>query len=191
MQALFQTFFSTVFVPSSLKERAHRRYWWQAALFILVITALQMFSLAGKYEFSAAQLGTGIALCWGSSVLTWWLLALLLHFTSDLLGGRGRFADTMTGLGLASLPFIFCIPLSSLPNMLGRTGYTLALLGNMGLVFWGLTLCVIALSAAQAFSIDRAIGSVILGFVFALALLLGGTLLGGLQVFFWVSQLLT
>jgi len=191
MQALLQTFFSTVFIPSSLKERAHRTYWWQAAVFILITTALQTFSLAGKYEFSAVQLAMGIALCWGSSIISWWLLALLLHFTADLLGGEGRFADTMTGLGLASLPFIFCIPLSSLPNMLGRTGHTLALLGNMGLIFWGLTLCVLALSAAQKFSVDRAIGSVILGFVFALALVLGGTLLGGMQLFFWASQLLT
>lgn len=191
MQALFQTFFSTIFEPSSLRERAHRHYWWHAAVLILLITSLQTFSLAGKHHFSVAQTGLALALFSGSSLLIWWIATLLLHFTADLLGGQGRFADTMAGIGLATLPFVLSSPLNALPNMLGRMGHTLALVGYMALILWGIILCVLGLSAAQHFSSDRAMGALVLGCVFAFALFFGGTLLGGLQIFFWLAQSLT
>lgn len=191
MQGLCQTFFSTLFQPASLKQYAHRRYWWQAAVLVLLIATFEAFSAAGEYRLSAGQMGLLLGITWGSALLSWWLTALLLQFTADLFGGRGRFADTMTGVGLAVVPFVLLSPLLALPNLLGRTGYTLGLLGAMGLIFWGLSLCVIGLSAAQHFSIDRSIGALVLGFVFAIALVLGGALLGMMQISFWISQLLS
>ena len=109
----------------------------------------------------------------------------MLHFTADLFGGKGRFADTMTGVGLAALPLIFIAPLQALPNLIGNLGYTLNLLGNMGLTFWVLALLTMALRHSESFSLDRSIGSLILAFVINLAFIFSIGLLFMLQLMNW------
>lgn len=136
---------------------------------------------------SSTQLSFALLLSWGGALLFWWLSTLLLHFSADLFGGSGRFADTMTGVGLAWVPLILAAPLAALPNLLGRMGHTVSLLAWMGLLFWVLALMCLALSHAEKFSLDRAIGSLILSSVFAVTLIFAGGMWLSMQIFFWIS----
>jgi len=190
LQGLLQTTFSTLFHPSeAFQSRAHRSHWWQAATLLWLISSLLTFSAAGNVGLSAGQMAMGLVIGWGSTLLCWWICSMLLHFSSEIFGGQGRLADTMTSVGLACLPLIFIAPMTALPNLFGTTGYTLALLGWMGLIFWVLALLTLALSAAQRFSLDRSIGALILGVIVSAALVCGSVALFVLQLFFWGAQL--
>ncbi|MBF2054771.1 MAG: YIP1 family protein [Candidatus Sericytochromatia bacterium] len=187
---LFQTAYLTLFDPASaFAMRAQKAFWWQAASFVWLAASLLSFSQSGASRLSAGSMALGLVLSWGSLFLIWWLSAMLLHFSAELFGGQGKLSDTMTATGLALLPLIFIAPLKALPNILGKAGYTLSLLGWMGICFWVLALTVMGLSAAQKFSLDRSIGSLILGLMLAAALLTLSLVLLGLQLIFWGAQL--
>lgn len=184
MPALFQTVYSTLFEPAQmLSHYARRNYWWQAAIIVLLSATLWLFTSLGLAQ--SQRLGLSLVIVWGSAFLIWWWSSLMLHFSADLLGGRGRFADTMTGVGLAALPLIFIAPLQALPNLLGNLGYTLSLLGQMGLAFWVLALVTQALRHSEAFSLDRSIGSLILAFAINLAFVFSLGLIFMLQLMNW------
>lgn len=185
MNGFFETVFLTLFRPAlASQERIQKRYWWQAALLVWLSTTLVTFSLE-----QAAPMGLRLAVSWLSSLLLWWLGSLMLHFCADLFGGKGRFADMMTGTGLAVTPLILSAPLAALPNLLGNFGHTLSLLAWMGLSFWVLALLALNLSRAESFSLDRSLGTLILSGAFSAALLFALGLLGLLQIFLWGAML--
>lgn len=189
-QGLFQTAYLTLFDPvSAFTQRAQKAFWWQAAIFVWLAASLLSFSQRGASQLSTGSMALGLLLSWGSLFLIWWLSAMLLHFSAELFGGQGKLSDTMTATGLALLPLIFTAPLKALPNILGKAGYTLSLLGWMGICFWVVALTVLGLSAAQKFSLDRSIGSLILGLMLAAGLITLSLVLLGLQLVFWGAQL--
>jgi len=184
MPAILQVYYSTLFEPAQkLAQFARRQYWWQAAVAVLLSATLMLFTELGVAQ--TQRLGFSLLIVWGSAFIVWWWCSLMLHFTADLFGGKGRFADTMTGVGLAALPLIFIAPLQALPNLIGNPGYTLNLLGNMGLTFWVLALLTMALRHSESFSLDRSIGSLILAFVINLAFIFSIGLLFMLQLMNW------
>ncbi|MGV3526724.1 MAG: Yip1 family protein [Candidatus Sericytochromatia bacterium] len=189
MSDLFQTLFVAWFRPAELGARAHRAHWWQAAVLLWLTTSLHVLLQAGRAEWGQGQVFLGLLISWASSFFLWWLGTLLLHFSADLFGGRGRFADTMTATGLAVAPLVLLAPVAALPNVFGNFGYTLHLLAQMGLGFWCLALLVMSLSHAERFSLDRAVGAVVLSSVFAGALVGGAGLLLVFQFLFWLGQL--
>lgn len=186
MQGFFATFFDVLFRPGAI-EPVNRSQWWQSALLVWLVSTVM--SLSGATGLSGAQISLALGAGWLTSLLLWWVSALLLHFTADLFGGQGRFADTMTGIGLALAPMIFIAPLHSLPNLLGTLGHTLALLGSMGLIFWTAALLAKHLGSAERFSLDRSLGALVLGGVFAAALLMASGLSALLQVILWGAML--
>lgn len=189
-KGLFQTAYLTLFDPvNAFSERAKRQFWWQAASLVWLVASLLSFSQSGASRLPAGTMALGLALSWGSLFLIWWLSAMLLHFSAELFGGQGKLSDTMTATGLALLPLIFIAPLNALPNVLGKIGYTLNLLGWMGICFWVIALLVLGVSAAQQFSLDRSIGSLILTLMLGAALILLSLVLLGLQLVFWGAQL--
>lgn len=183
MQHLLQTVYFTLFEPAQIGKHSHKRIWWQAALIIWLVSTLLVFTQAGNQ--ASPPIGLALITAWLGSFLGWWGFSLLLHFSADIFGGQGRFADTMTAVGLSSLPLLFLAPLAALPNLLGTWGYTLSLLGKMALVFWLLALLVLAIHHSEAFSLDRAIGALIL--TVGVMLILGVTtiILFGLQLTLW------
>ncbi len=184
MPAILQTVYSTLFEPAQMLEHYTRRqYWWQAAVAVLLSATLWLFTQLGLAHNQ--HLGLSLLIVWGSAFIIWWWCSLMLHFSADLFGGKGRFADTMTAVGLAALPLIFIAPLQSLPNLIGDLGYTLNLLGQMGIAFWVLALLTLGLGHSEAFSLDRSIGSLILAFVINLAFIFSIGLIFMLQLMNW------
>lgn len=189
MSDLFQTLFVAWFRPAELGGRARRAHWWQAAVLLWLVTSLQVLLQAGRADWAQSQVFLGLLISWATSFFLWWLGTLMLHFSADLFGGRGRFADAMTATGLAAAPLLLLAPVAALPNLFGNVGYTLSLLAQMGIGFWCLALLVLALSQAERFSLDRAVGAVVLSSVFAGALAGGAGLLVVFQLVFWLGQL--
>lgn len=186
MIALLDTVYTTLFRPAE-PMRIQGRQWWQAATLVWLVSSLQ--TLGSASGLKPAQLGLALLVGWLSSLLLWWLASLMLHFTADLFGGQGRFADCMTGIGLALTPLLLSAPVNALPNLLGDAGHTLGLLAWMGLLFWVLALLARNLSRAESFSLDRSLGALILSGVFTFALLGVSGLLSLLQIFLWGAML--
>ncbi|MEZ0374430.1 MAG: YIP1 family protein [Candidatus Sericytochromatia bacterium] len=188
MQALLDTVFTTLFQPGpALQARIHRRHWWQAATLVWLVSSLLTFSAAAR--LTPAQMGLALLCGWLAMLMLWWLASLMLHFTSDLFGGQGRFADCMTGIGLALTPLMLAAPVNALPNLLGDAGHTLAMLAWMGLLFWVVALLARNLSTAESFSLDRSLGALILSGIFVAALMFASGLLGLLEIFLWGAML--
>ena len=188
MQGLLETVYSTLFRPgTAVYARVNRRHWWQAAVLVWLVSTLLTFSAASGLH--GGQIGLALLAGWLSTLLIWWLGSLMLHFCADLLGGQGRFADTMTGTGLSLTPLMFAAPLGALPNLLGQAGHTLGLLAWMGLIFWVAALLAKHLCAAEAFSLDRSLGSLVLSGVFFAALFFAAGLLLVLEIFLWGAML--
>jgi hypothetical protein len=177
----FDTLYLNLFRPGgALKQCIHRRYFWQAAVTLWLGGSFLTFSQA-----HGAAVGLRLAMTWLGGFLLWWLGTLMLHFCADLFGGQGRFADLMTATGLAFTPLLLSAPLSALPNALGGLGHTLSLLGWLGLGFWILALLALYLSKAESFSLDRALGALILSASLTGALVFALGVLGMLQIFAW------
>ncbi len=186
MQGFLATYFDVLFHPGS-NTRIDRQHWWQAAVLVWLVSSI--LSLSAANGLSGAQISLALAAGWLGSLLMWWVSTLLIHFTADLFGGQGRFADTMTGIGLAIAPMMFIAPLQALPNLFGNLGHTLALLGGMGLLFWTAALLAKHLRIAERFSLDRSLGALILACVFATALVAVSGISILLQIFVWAARL--
>lgn len=186
MQALLSTVYSTLFQPGRA-DLTHRSHWWQAAVLVWLVSSVATFSAA--HALNPGTLALALISGWLGAALLWWLSTLMLHFCADLFGGQGRFADTMTGVGLAVTPLILLAPVNALPNLLGQAGHTASLLAWMGLVFWVGALITRNLCAAEGFSLDKSLGALILSGVFMGALLFSGGLLLLLKIFLWGAML--
>lgn len=188
MVGLLETVYTTLFRPGpALQARIHRHHWWQAATLVWLVSSIQ--TLSNSAGMNPGHIGLALVIGWLACLLFWWLASLMLHFTADLFGGQGRFADCMTGIGLAITPLILAAPVNALPNLLGNTGHTLALLAWMGLCFWVLALLARNLSTAESFSLDRSLGALVLSGIFGMALIFMSGLLSILQIFLWGALL--
>lgn len=188
MLSLLDTFYTTLFRPGQpLQTRVHRSHWWQAAALVWLVSSVQ--TLCAATGLKTGQIGLALVTGWLASFLAWWLASLMVHFSADLFGGQGRFADCMTGLGLAFAPLMLTAPINALPNLLGNAGHTLGLLAWMGLLFWVMALMTRNLCTAENFSLDRSLAALILSCVLTAALAFATGLLSLLQIFLWGAML--
>ncbi len=186
---MLQTLYYTLFQPSVFQSRASfAAPWWQGALVILCVTTLSVFAMASGWN--GQQLGLGLVLAWGQALLSWWFFSLLFHFASDIFGGKGRIQHVLAATGFASAPLIFYPLLKVFAQQAGKPGQTLAVIGAMVLVFWALTLLSHLLALSESFSLDKALGALVMTLFLVGALLFSGVVLGGLQIAFWGASLL-
>ena len=169
---------------------ALRTSWGFSALILAFATLLHSLNSAASHPHPLLSLPFWLMAHLSGAFLLWGSLSLILSLTADLFGGQGRILDTMSGLGLATLPLILLAPVKALPQLLGSAGQTLAVLLTMGVAFWVLVLMVLALQAAQRFSLDKAIGTLVTGYLLAGALGLLAVLSGGLQAVLELQRLL-
>lgn len=168
---------------------ALRRYWGLAACILAITTLLHSLTQAGHHHQPLFSLLPQFLINAGGVFLLWTVFSLLVSLSAELFGGSGRITDTMTGLGLASLPLVLLAPVNALPNLLGSAGISLQLLLSIGIAFWVLVLSVLGIQAAQQFSLDKAIGSLVISGLLSLGLGVLGLITGLSQLIFSLQQL--
>jgi hypothetical protein len=171
MQNVLYAYYLVLFRPGQAFQRfGQRANWWYAALAVLAGATVLALHLAALQQSGIGQLLPTLLIIWGIAGLGWFKATLFLSFTADLFGGQGRMLDTMTSLGLASLPLVLAAPLLALPNLLGQVGFSLRLVGIVVLGFWCFALGAQALRAAQELPLDKAIGSLVVSLFLGLGL---------------------
>lgn len=186
---MLQTLYDTLFQPSAFQAKPTFVVpWWQGGIVVLCVSTLCVFSMASGWN--SQQLGTGLCLAWGQAMLSWWFFALLFHFSSDIFGGKGRIQHVLAATGFASAPLLFYPLLKVFAMQGGSVGQTLAVVGAMVLVFWALTLLSYLLALSESFSLDKALGALVMTLFLVGVLLFSGVVLGGLQIAFWGASLL-
>ncbi len=184
MHGFFTVFYSSLLRPSVVFEQEAKGSRWQhAALTVFLVSVLLALSTYQDYML------LGLLINSVSALLLWWAGSLVLHFCADLFQGQGRFVDAMTATGMAMTPLVLAAPITALPNLLGELGYTLSFVAWMGIVFWTVCLLAVNLSKVESFSIDRALGAMVLSGVFTGALFLACIALGMMQLFLWGSMI--
>lgn len=136
-------------------------------------------------------IGNVLATPFSSRWIEWILfMGLLFHFTARLLGGRASMAQMLGLTALATAPQIFFSLVSVLMLVQNATATPLigVLVGALGFVIslWTAVIYVKGTAVAQKFTVWRAIGTIVLGYVLLIgaiivfsilvALLLGGLL---------------
>lgn len=173
---------------TALAHVAQRHYWWQAALILLLVITMNTLSYAKAMHLGLSEMLLSLFVAYGFGLLFWTGAALVFSLCADLFGGQGRIVDTMTALGFAGAPFLFLPVVHAFPNILGQAGHTLKLLAVLALGFWVLSLMIIGLKHAQSLSLDRSIGSLIIGGVIVVAGLLGSVTLLSIQATLLLKQ---
>lgn len=174
---------------SALSRLSERSHWGFAACILALTTLLHTLNQAGSLAQPLPALFPQYLVNGMGVFILWLALSLMISLCADLFGGQGRISDTMTGLGLAALPLVFLAPVNALPNFLGQAGLTLQILLTLAVGFWVLVLVVLGIQSAQSFSLDKAIGSLVIsglcGFALGVAALLTGVaqLILSLQIF--------
>lgn len=186
---MLQTLYYTLFQPSVFQSKSSfDAPWWQGALVVLCVSTLSVFAMASGWN--GQQLSLGLLLAWGQALLSWWFFSLLFHFASDIFGGKGRIQHVLAATGFASAPLLFYPLLKVFSQQGGSPGQTLAVVGAMVLVFWALSLLSYLLSLSESFSLDKALGALVMTLFLVGALVFSGVVLGGLQIAFWGASLL-
>jgi hypothetical protein len=176
-------FYDLLLHPSAAFARLSERHHWGLAACILGLgTLLHTFTQAGAQTQALVILLPQLFVNGMGVFLLWIAFSLLISLCADLFGGQGRITDTMTGLGLASLPLIFLAPVSALPNFLGQAGFTLQLLLTIAVGFWTIILLVLGIQSAQQFSLDKAIGSLVISGLTGFALSVASIITGLAQI---------
>lgn len=93
------------------------------------------------------------------SFVVWTALVLLC---ARLLGGRGDFRGTLSGLGFAYVPVIFGVIVAALALPVGATAGPVVVLAFLGTALWSLALDVIAVREVHDVTTGRAVGAVLL-----------------------------
>jgi hypothetical protein len=169
---------------------AVRTSWGFSALILAFATLLHSLNTAASHPHPLLSLPFWLVAHLSGAFLLWGGLSLVLNLCAELFGGQGRVLDTMSALGLATLPLVLLAPVKALPLLLGAVGQTLSVLLSMGIAFWVLVLMVLGLQAAQRFSLDKAIGTLVTGYLLTGGLGLLAALSGGLQAVLELQRLL-
>lgn len=184
MQGFFNVFYCSLLRPSAVFAKDAKGSRWQyAALTVFLVSVLLALSTYQHYML------LGLLINGVSALLIWWAGSLLLHFCADLFQGQGRFVDAMTATGMAMAPLVLAAPITALPNLFGEFGHTLSFIAWMGIIFWTVCLLAVNLSKVESFSLDRALGSLVLSGVFSGAFILVCIVLGMMQLFLWGSMI--
>lgn len=183
MQTWPQNCYDLLLRPTpALTRLSERSQWGFSACILALTTLLHTFTQAGSQAQALPALLPQFLVNGMGVFLLWLGFSLMISLCADLFGGQGRITDTMTGLGLASLPLIFLAPVSALPNLFGQAGFTLQLLLTLGVGFWVLVLVILGIQSAQHFSLDKAIGSLVISGLCGFALGVAAVLTGVAQV---------
>lgn len=183
MQTWPQNCYDLLLHPTAaLKRLSERGHWGFAACVLALTTLLHTFTQAGSMAQALPALFPQFLVNGMGVFLLWLAFSLMISLCADLFGGQGRITDTMTGLGLASLPLIFLAPVSALPNLFGQAGFTLQLLMTLGVGFWVLVLVILGIQSAQNFTLDKAIGSLVISGLCGFALGILAVLTGVAQM---------
>ncbi|PIQ27556.1 hypothetical protein COW36_16525 [bacterium (Candidatus Blackallbacteria) CG17_big_fil_post_rev_8_21_14_2_50_48_46] len=174
----------------ALPKLAQRGHWGLAACILALTTLLHTLTQAGSSHQPLFTLLPQLMVNGGGCFVLWMIFSLMISLSADLFGGTGRITDTMTGLGLAALPLVLLAPISALPNFLGQAGVTLQLLLSIGIGFWVLVLSVMGIQSAQKFSLDKAIGSLVISGMLVLGFSFLGLLTGISQLMLSIQELI-
>lgn len=99
-------------------------------------------------------------------VISWVVIAGILHIVAKVLGGEGAFTEMLVLMGFAMLPNIFQAPIGLVTLLSGGLSGAFIAMGLGGiLTIWVLILDVLAIREAHKFSTGRAIATLVLPFV--------------------------
>ncbi len=107
----------------------------------------------GLYITPAVIIFGGIFL----SVITLFVLSLVLHLFARLFGGSGGYWNFFSAFTFAGFPNIINVPVSLIAGFLGVVGTTLSALTGFGLSIWILVLHILALRESYGLSTGMSI----------------------------------
>ncbi len=161
MGPFLEILYDVLFSPrEAMRQIAARRLAGQAfgafLLSVLVPAGAVYFVLQafGVAKFAGAALFVGAA----ARLVAWFVGAAVLQLIAEFYGGRGTAVGLFAAIGFAHLPGIFFVPLAVAALLLpvGAAAIVLAA-GGLVLVFWILSLVVIAIQGAHNLGAAKAV----------------------------------
>ncbi|MFN8670859.1 MAG: YIP1 family protein [Candidatus Sericytochromatia bacterium] len=153
--------YSVLFNPKYIFENFFNRKNFINSFFIIFI-----LSLINAFSFNTSFFVVPFSFLFSFFIIFtfWFLLSIVLTFTSDILGGEGKLSNTMTAVAYSLLPFIFVAPLNSVEFLMDSSILTSIL--KFLLSIWSLLLLVLSLKNAHKYQVSQAIFSIlgIIGF---------------------------
>lgn len=161
------------FVARLFKDAIDRKQYRQARNLVLLvyIPPIMMTLYAMNYIKSWAQALAVLAISPLLSLLMWTFLTGCLHLAARVFGGRARFVDSLTMVGLTMIPQVvqlLFVPLAFIPLV----GSFISLGLSVLFTFWWIDLLYVGQSVVFGFDRRRASGSLMVAFIFLLLLML-------------------
>lgn len=100
------------------------------------------------------------------SVMLWLIISGLLQIAGRRLKGKGAFKDMLLVCGMTDVIMIMIAPISFLLFMIMHIGLPISTIWKILINIWLVTVLIIGIKEAQQFSTKKAIGSLILAFVY-------------------------
>lgn len=175
----FDSLYNVLFIPNqSFSEIFKQRNFINSFFVLLLVITLDAISSSTNISL----LSLNLVFNFFTLFSFWFLLSIVLNFTSDLFDGSGKVSDTMTAVAYSFLPFIFKAPVYALSSALGIKFINQGL--NIGIFVWFLYLLVIALKNAHKyhtssafFSLVSILGVILGAFVSVMAITICGMLI--------------
>ena len=178
---LIERFEQTIKTPAKVFDAVKNEGFGEAALYYAVffvaattIAALEVFALKGTPVMSVVIAPIAAAVMAGFAIAFSSIGAFLLHISSKILGGKGKFMDLWKALMYVATPYLISVAVAPLP-----------VIGSLfGLVagIWGLVLEVIALKRVESFGTGKAILAIILASVIVIVVVVALIAAIGLSV---------
>ncbi len=155
-------------------------------IFVGLPSALEQMSKAGNVPkellgFLAYMTEPGVVILAGLAglifTIAWWFMnSALLHLLAEMYGGKGRALGVLAVIGVARLPNILIIPVSTLIYVVNGPAVINSLVSVFLFIYTSLYLPVVGISKVHQFSYGRGVATV----VTPIALIFLGTVLLGM-----------
>ena len=162
----FENIYSVVFSPKSFFEREDIKISTRLALATITFVAAVNTLASGIFNGNIHSIFYIFIFLWNIilTVAVWFLTALFFEYTAKIFDKGGKLDKLLFFTAFAPIPYLFFAPLNLLKGI-GETGYIFAVLIEVCLYFWIITLYAFSLGGTYNISFSRSFMLIFLPFI--------------------------